>query len=368
VYLALRIDSGAAAYNHLYAAAAVLAAVLALLTKQNGIQALGLVFLYLLFARAWKELVTALLSAATLAALLVACAEPLQRWLGPAVKENLVDGVRNGVDFLAALDRTFVPFFRQFSFLIALTAIAAVGFFRATACPRRRFLGLASPLLFVFACGTGLKAGSASNYFIDFVLFAAVTSALYCHAPPETAPAPPRAGTLGPLALVALLCVLPFAALDQFEKCCYAKSIPGTLRPNPRYQFQASEQVARLVRREIASHPQALVLTRECFSVGNLLFPFTVVPQPRIAELAHARGLVDYAGFRSAVANGNVCYLVTKAGTRPADFLGATFDRYRLVREIDDFAVFEFVPTEYTGLARASEAANVPGQAPVEQP
>jgi hypothetical protein len=352
VYLVLRVEAGKVAYSHASAAAAVVAAFLALLTKQNGAQALGLVFLYLLMARAWKELATALLSAAAAGALLAAFAQPTQNWLGPAVKENLIDGVRNGVDLLAALDRTYAPFFRQFSFLIALTALAAVAFFRVASCPRRRFLGLATFALLAFACGTGLKVGSATNYFIDFVIFAAVTSALYCFPAPGTVPDPHRGGILAPIALVSAMCLLPFVALSQFEICCYAKSLRGTLRPDPRNQFRASEPVARFIRQSLGDNREAFVLTRECFSVGNLLFPLTVVPQPRIAECSHACGVVDYAAFRSAVANGKVCYLVTKAGTRPSEFLGASFSRYRLVREVEGFAVFEFVPDRYEARAQ----------------
>jgi hypothetical protein len=354
IYLALGVDPARAPSSHAWAAGAVVVAFLALLTKQNGVQALGLVFLCLLLRRAWKELATATLSAAAVLGLLVVLAAPLQRWLGPALKENLIDGVRNGVDLLAALDRAYVPFFRQFSFVAALTGVAAVAFLW-TRCPTRRFLGLATLLLFVFACGTAVKTGSALNYFLDFLILGAATSALYCC--PSSADKvtrwqgdrvtqdsqAPVTLSLRPLVLAALLFFLPFAALDQFERCCYAKSIPGTLRPDPRHQFGASGNVAAFVRDNLREADGALVLTGECFSVGNLLFPFTAAPQPRLAEIAHARGVVDYKGFRSCVERGKVCYVVTKAGTQPSPFLGAPLTRYRLVREVDGFAVFEHV-------------------------
>src|SRR5262249_23166751 len=128
VYLVLRIDPARPLLSHLRTAGAVLAAGLAVATKQNGAQAVGLVLLYLLLARAWKELITAVLSGAALVGLVLALAEPLQSWLGPAFRENLIDGVRNGVDLIAALERTFVPFFRQFAFLVALVVVATVGF------------------------------------------------------------------------------------------------------------------------------------------------------------------------------------------------------------------------------------------------
>jgi hypothetical protein len=349
VYLVLRVDPARKRPAHLAAAAAVLVSVLAVLTKQNGVQALALVLLYLVLARAWKELLTALLSGAFLAGLLLALAAPLQRWLGPAVKENLIDGVRNGIDLLAALERTFVPFFSQFALLVALTALAAVSFLRAG--PDgvvRRFLGLATLLLLGFACATGLKTGSALNYFIDFVVLAAVTSALYCCSPPRPADAS-FSQVLPPLVLGSLLLFLPFVALAHFQKCCYAKAIPGTLRPNPRHQFSASGNVADFIRRSLEGKQGGYVLTGECFSVGNLLYPFTVVPQPRIAAISHARGLVDYREFRACVARGKVGYLVTRAGTRPSRFLGVAFERYRLVHEADGFAVFQFFPEGHAG-------------------
>jgi hypothetical protein len=350
VYLILRIDPARPLSSHLCTAGAILAAGLAVATKQNGAQALGLVLLYLLLARAWKESITALVSGGALVGLVLALADPLQHWLGAAFKENLIDGVRNGVDLIAALERTFVPFFRQFACLVALAVLATVGFFRTRTDPARRFLGLASLLLLVFACGTGLKSGSAVNYFIEFVIFASITTALYCHAGLEALPAsgakdaPSFGGFLPALVLASLVFFLPFVALDQFDRCCYAKAIPGTLRSQPRHQFQASGNVARFLRDHLANHPDTFVLTRECFSVGNLLFPFTVVPQPRIAELSHAIGVVNYREFRSCVANGRVGYLVTPAGTRPSRFLGTEFEEYRLLREVDGYAIYEYAP------------------------
>jgi hypothetical protein len=355
VYLVMRIDPARPLLGHLCTAGAVLAAGLAVATKQNGVQAAGLVLLYLLLARAWKELITAFLTGGALVGLVLALAEPLQAWLGPAFRENLIDGVRNGVDLIAALERTFVPFFRQFAFLVALAVLATFGFFRTKADPAKRFLGLASLLLLVFACGTGLKTGSAVNYFIEFVIFASITAALYCQAALESAPATeakeavgrignPSRPFLPALVLASLVFFLPFGALDQFDRCCYAKAIPGTLRPQPRYQFQASGAVARFLRDHLDDHPDTFVLTRECFSVGNLLFPFTVVPQPRIAEISHAIGVVNYQEFRSCVANGRVGYLVTPAGTRPSRFLGTDFEDFRLVREVDGYAIYQYAP------------------------
>jgi hypothetical protein len=329
-------------------------------TKQNGAQAVGLVLLYLLLARAWKELITAVLSGGALVGLVLALAEPLQSWLGPAFRENLIDGVRNGVDLIAALERTFVPFFRQFAFLVALAAVATVGFFRTRTEPAQRFLGSASLLLLVFACGTGLKTGSAVNYFIEFVIFASLTAALSCHAALESAPATEAKeaaafpGFLPALVLASLVFFLPFVALEHFDRCCYAKSIPGTLRPQPRYQFQASGGVARFLREHLDKQPGTFVLTGECFCVGNLLFPFTVVPQPRIAEISHAIGVVNYQEFRSCVAGGKVGYLVTRAGTRPSRFLGTDFEAYRLVGEVDGYAIYEFIPARQQ--ARSDES------------
>src|SRR5262249_15271642 len=142
-----------------------------------------------------------------------------------------------------------------------------------------------------------------------------LTAAVYCCSRAE-GPALPA------LALGSLLFFLPLAALYQLDRYCYAYSIPGTLRPDPRHQFAASENVARFLRDRLDRRPDTFVLTGECFCVGNQLFPFTVVPQPRIAHGSHRLGVVDYRAFRACVASGQVGFVVTRAGTRPAGFLG----------------------------------------------
>jgi hypothetical protein len=346
IYLVLGVDPARPMRAHLAAAAAVLAAFLAAATKQSGVQALGLVLLYLLLARAWKQLATALLSAAALVGLLLALIDPLQNWLGPALKENLIDGVRNGLDPIAALERTFAPFFRQFAFLVALAALAGLASLRKGTPPAPRFLALAALLLLGFACSTGLKAGSCINYFVDFVIVASLAAAVYCCRRPEAAEAEvPGLGRAVPaLALGFVLFFLPVTAVDQFDRHCYAYSLPRGLRPDPRRQFGASANVARFLRERLDGRPDTFVLTGECFCVGTQLFPYTVVPQPRIARLSHELKVVDYGEFRACVAGGKVGYLVTRAGTKPAPFLGASFDDYHLVRELDGYAVYQFVP------------------------
>jgi hypothetical protein len=354
LYLVLRVDPARPRHNHLWTAAAVLTALLCVATKQNGLQALGLVLLYLLLARAWRELATALLCSAALAGLVVALAAPLGNWLGPAFKENLIDGVRNGLDPIAALERTFVPFFSRFALLIALTAQAAFVLLRRPWCPTRLYLGLAPMLLLAFACATALKAGSATNYWIEFVILAAVASAYWlAGGGPEAANSPaghhPQVPGLLPLpslVLASLVFFLPFLALDQFDRCCYVKSLPRTIRPDPRHQFQASEKVVQFLHDELHDSPDTLVLTRECFCIGNQLFPHTAAPQPRIAELSHSLGVVSYQGFRACVAGGKVGYLVTRTGERPAQFLGADFTEFRLLREMDGYAVYKFAPDQ----------------------
>lgn len=328
LFLALRVNPSEG-YRPWSAAAAIFVAWLALLTKQSGAQAGALVLLYLAFVRAWRELGIAVGTGAAVAAVLVALAGPLGEWLGPAFKEHLIDGVRNGMDPVAALERTFAPFFQQFWVLAALAAVAGVALWRE-ADPRRRFVGAAPVFLFAFACATGFKVGSAANYFIEFAIVAAISSGVYCCA----------TVALRPLAIVSLMMYLPFASVGQFEKLCYTRSLPRTLRPDPRYQFQAVEEVAMALREELQGDRDAYVLTRECFSVGNLLFPHTVTPQPRIAEISHARGLVDYTRLRADVAEGRVRYVVTRAGERPTAYLGARFEKHRLVRTVGGYSLY----------------------------
>ena len=91
------------------------------------------------------------------------------------IKENILDGVNNGFSFKAAAIKTYNDFFSYFGlYCITITLLVIYKFDALTTMANRRlfyFLFYSSIALLCYSFMTGLKVGSAHNYFNEFLLF-----------------------------------------------------------------------------------------------------------------------------------------------------------------------------------------------------
>jgi len=90
------------------------------------------------------------------------------------IKENIIDGIENGYSFEAAVRKTYSDFFSYFgSFFIAIILLVIYKFKYLTTHINHRlfnFLLFTGIVLLCYSFITGLKVGSAHNYFNEFLL------------------------------------------------------------------------------------------------------------------------------------------------------------------------------------------------------
>ena len=141
--------------------------------KQNGVMLFGLIGLFFLINWDWKAIFAHVLGFALSGALLLG----VLYWGDydlTFIKENIIDGVRNGIDWEVVLSKTYARFIYYLLPLFLFALYANLSQPALIQKPKRKsiefFLLMAFVILFPFALLTGLKRGSAVNYFNESAL------------------------------------------------------------------------------------------------------------------------------------------------------------------------------------------------------
>lgn len=334
LFLFRSIDqAGAAATRSVVAATA--AVFLACASKQSGVATLGVLVLYLLVSREWRQLAAA-------AATIVACGLASVLLVGSVdaahnLEANIVDGVQNGVDYYHGVLQLFIPYVRSEIILIAGMVILVLRVFGPVSAVERLF-AIALPVLFAFAAATGLKVGSGPNYFNEFAFIgtAALAWAIERHRPEQ--------GSQSILAALAicLIVLLPVRTTERGYVLTYGRSEPGSLTPLRSSQLSAYLELADFLKANTDPHKGEYVLT---FDRGLMtLLPFhAVAPQTELALKRYEQGLSDMRAFRSLVEDGRIKYVVFLRGEIRRNYLGVDLqEHFGHLKDYRGQAVYEW--------------------------
>jgi hypothetical protein len=300
--------------------------VAAAFTKQNGAQTILLFALFCICFRKWRPLLkggaTALGLGGALAALSV-------YWYGSAVYAHVVNGLRNGLDVDRAMVFTYLPVLSTLAMVLAATTLVVREWSRTDKPISHRFLVFCVVGLFVLATTTGLKFGSADNYYIDFWVFALTALTGYWTKASLGARAP-----IPFLVATYLLFFLPIRTFDNFKY----------FRGGPRYSDARS--AAEHLAAELARDPDAYIYNGD-LRLNCMLPKRSLVPQMLLASLLHDRGLVKYDHLARLFTSGRAAYataVVRGAGDAPSEYvlspLGAPRIRFRLMGRFGEVAVY----------------------------
>jgi hypothetical protein len=328
-------------------AASLVCGALAILTKQSGFVAGLIVLPPALVALGLRRTVIACAAAAAAAAPIAA---GLLLASGPAIRENVIGGVDNGLSLRTAMQVTYTPYLRLMAAPAAGAILAAV----AALAARRRgpggraasAVGWGTLVALVLATLLGLKYGSFVNYYNLFNAFIVLSIGAFLAA----SPGPEARGWRGLVALFLVL-FLPAKAYGDLNS-----------RPAPTRPYAECAEVAGRLRELLGTGPGGPMFFSQDPRLDCLLPDRAAAPGKLVSAILYRRGVADYSNFARAVRDGAVRYCVTlddqpanltesfarfaRGETLEVDpdrptFLGASFDGFRLLFRVGPHAVYE---------------------------
>jgi hypothetical protein len=338
----LDVSSG----NKLLIAAGALAAG-SLLSKQTGLFLIAYCGIYLLFLQ--RDLRSALRFSAGLLITLIVAGPLLIQSNWHDLYLNVIDGVRNGTSLTWFKEVILKNFFLKYSFLIAAGLLT--GFHLLT---RERnskaglFLGTGIGFTFFVATMSAFKAGSGTNYFLDFLVLFLIGAAWL--------------NTKGHIALPALapyaIALLPFYMIASANDRGWG-DLPGmrTARKN----YRLSEQAANYILTRTEKDQWALALFHKENHMNLLLGGKALFPCREVAlQYTRPLGVFHFRAFGDLIRNGKVPYLVTHRKKPPVKIADENLSAYVPDTLFGPFRIYRWDPVAADSIAASATQENVP--------
>ena len=264
---------------------------------------------------------------------------------------NVIRGVNNGIDLANFRYNLVDHYLRPFAWLVipGLAISIRYSLFEQGA---RQFIGLTTLGLFLFAMATGLKWGSALNYFTEFTgLSCLLVADVLCQLRTSQSDWA-DAGRLG--LILGILWVVPINAMN-FN---WGRTVGVPINMT---QYNQEQAVAQYIKNELRQCPDCLVYTTLFNSsyLDALLFRNCIVPhQDLIIGSAYPLHSFDYTDLDRAAQDGRVRFVITRNGEAEAPLSPPIYlANYRPVKYFDNYTVYKFnSPHGYQSQAPSEKA------------
>jgi hypothetical protein len=313
---------------------AALLGVVALCTKQNGAQVPFIFLSFLMFRREWKRFMVVAVTTAIPIILLLAFSEIS---FSLALKKNIVDGLRSGLNLRRAWWSIYYPFFTQMALIASVPVVVVLQWLRTGTRSREKFLAYTLIVFFVFASLTAVRLGSAIHCYIDFQTLSLICIASFLS--PWWVGALVKAGGGRYLRLVVVvytLIFLPIFSFGQFEY--YRRHHHHDDKP-----WHSINEVVDFMRTEFELNPRTYFISSDV-NLDNSLPNYCVAPQKELVSIAYRKRVFDYAKLIEAVKIGKVRYAVVQDGKWPFDSLlkPPYYHNFRLLKTIGKYSIHRF--------------------------
>ncbi|GAB3948027.1 hypothetical protein GCM10028805_21410 [Spirosoma harenae] len=312
----------------------IVASALAIATKQSGIVLPAIYASYFLFLeRNWLKGIIVGACIGLLSLLLLYSLMPEHDLV--LLYANIVTGVSQGLDWSSYKINIFDHYLRPFGLHNAL-GIAISFWLTRQSRADYRWLGYFVLVLFGFASLTGLKQGSALNYYTEFVSLAGLEFALWLKAKNDLKLEKWGVGT--PLLV---LSVVFWAVIPNITNFNWPMALKRDAMSDQPYLEQ--KKVADYVKDSLSLKPtDAVFITNYNYCYLNgLLYRNCILPQQEIVIVMYPRKELNYEAFNKQIHQGAIRFLITRPNETTTPFPGLTTANYILRRKFPEFDVYE---------------------------
>lgn len=306
-------------------------AVLAFLTKQDGLAFCGLLPLTLLFMKDWRGFT---IWSAVTAALCTTVLLALNQVFGYDVWLNVMGGLQNGIS-LSWLIGSFGSFFGLHALLFGLAIILSIEFFQSQSW-HLKVLSAAWIIAFFPAFLFSFKYGSAPNYFMEAILVALLMFATWA-----------KAINFNDFFVQKnSLMWLSFVVIGFLFYIPSIQWITATFlnrEPEIKALYANQVEVSKFVRNELENSDSwvSIDLARPWQDhFTTLLYDRVAGPQRDvILQVQEADGKIDFTALHSALKSGSIRYFITDSGYRPR-FPGSDSLAFSSLKTIGQYQVW----------------------------
>lgn len=307
---------------------AVLAACLAVWSKQNGILLPLFLLFYLIIIK--KNFIHALGAGGLLLVLhallwLILVPEDSLFWA------NVIQGVDNGISPVFFFSAIYDAGVKKFSlFFIAGLYLAILWIFYPTG-SQTRFLGWFLGASFAFATLTALKWGSIPSYYTDFIHLSLIASAHWLAAyMSEKEPKPSF-----PTSLFCALTLLVLIALHTS-----GKEWGRVIQEGKSDWVEQASHIRDKIQHQGLS-PEKYIFTHD-YLINLFLFKNCLFPQNDIVYCCTApRETYDYARFGEVLEAGKISFVIDWKSENPRPFLEKEFNTYQPIKTIGNYKIWK---------------------------
>ncbi|GAB4015524.1 hypothetical protein [Spirosoma koreense] len=252
------------------------------------------------------------------------------------VYANVVRGVSNGIDLVSFRYNMVDHYLRPFAWLVVPGLAISIRYIIYEQ-GARQFIGLANLGFFLFAMVTGLKWGSALNYFTEFTGLSCLLVVDLLWQLRNTHSDWADVGRLG--LVLGIAWVVPVNAMNFNWGRSFGKPVDMT-------QYQQEKAVADYIKSELKKCPDCLVYSTLYNSsyLNAFLFRNCIVPQQDlIIGSAYPLRSFDYTDLDRAAQDGRIRFLVSKEGETEAPLSPPMYlANYQPIKSLEGYTVYRF--------------------------
>ncbi|UFH55092.1 hypothetical protein [Spirosoma sp. KNUC1025] len=252
------------------------------------------------------------------------------------VYTNVVRGVSNGIDLANFRYNLVEHYLRPFVWLVVPSLAISIRYivFERGA---RQLIGLNTIGLFLFALATGLKWGSALNYFTEYTGLSCVLMADALWQLRNTQSDWANVGRVG--LVLGFAWVVPLNAMNFNWGRTFAKPIDMT-------QYQQEQKVAQYVKDQLKQCPDCLIYSTLFNSsyLNAFLFRNCIVPQQDLViGSAYKRRSFNYDDLDRATQDGRIQYVISRDYETEAPFSPPIyFSNYHPIKSLEGYTVYKY--------------------------
>ena len=245
------------------------------------------------------------------------------------IKLNVIDGVKNGINTNWFFEVLLKNFFMKYSYILATGIFVSALLWKNYKKTGYAFIGAGISWYFLTATASAFKAGSGSNYYLEFILFSILGSALLIKS---------NVFTHSYITLFALILSPFFLVAAANDKGWGDLGMMKKARKN----YSNCLEVASYLKPKLKEGEWVLTNFHKENTLNLQLSDKALFPCREVAlYFTRPNGVFHFKEFEILVKNGKIPFLVARKGETLKDFIDVPLTQYEADTTIGNFQILK---------------------------